>query len=404
MLEKIKTKKRRIAIIGGGFTGLLCGFRLSKKYDVVILEKKNEIGGLLQTFRHRNYHLDKYYHHIFARDHAFLNLLDELDARDLIVWHQFSTSFYRDNRFFRFDGVRDALRLSFLRFSSRIRFILGIILILSCHGKIEKCSKRSFGSEVWQKIWRPLAISKFSEDYSEVDSRWLAERIKKRLFTGNVLGYPKNNFKDISKLFETKIKENGGKIICSSEISKIKKIGNGYKLLEQNYDMIISTIPKILLNNIYPNKKIAGAKYFGIICIICHSKKPFTKYFWNNILTSKYISGIIEQTNLIKMGDDHFCYLSKYEPSDSRLFLMDKEALMELYRRELIRMLKHDNFTIVDVFRNKYAQPLVKKKSDTKIDDNFYSISTENIFPQDRGLNEAVIEVNKLINEYFNEK
>ncbi|MBI4004926.1 FAD-dependent oxidoreductase, partial [Candidatus Roizmanbacteria bacterium] len=61
----------KIAILGGGFTGLSAAYYLQKKGHVVTLfEKETVLGGLAAGFRAVNWewHLERSYHHLFSND------------------------------------------------------------------------------------------------------------------------------------------------------------------------------------------------------------------------------------------------------------------------------------------------------------------------------------------------
>ncbi len=58
-------KKHDVIVIGSGLGGLMCAFLLSKfGYDVLVLEKNNQIGGCLQTFRRKGITFDTGMHYI----------------------------------------------------------------------------------------------------------------------------------------------------------------------------------------------------------------------------------------------------------------------------------------------------------------------------------------------------
>jgi protoporphyrinogen oxidase len=62
-------KSKRIAIIGGGLTGLVAAYRLSQKgHRITIFEKSNDLGGLMGGFEINGTNLEKAYHHIFKTD------------------------------------------------------------------------------------------------------------------------------------------------------------------------------------------------------------------------------------------------------------------------------------------------------------------------------------------------
>ena len=79
--------KHKVVIMGSGLGGLVCGYILSKNgYEVMVLEKNNQIGGCLQTFKRKNVKFDTGMHYIGSMDKGqilyrffkYLNLLDDV--------------------------------------------------------------------------------------------------------------------------------------------------------------------------------------------------------------------------------------------------------------------------------------------------------------------------------------
>jgi len=69
----------KIAIVGGGLTGLVAGYRLSQKgHKITIFEKEKELGGLAGGFKLGGTYLEKTYHHIFRKDKYIIDLIEEL--------------------------------------------------------------------------------------------------------------------------------------------------------------------------------------------------------------------------------------------------------------------------------------------------------------------------------------
>lgn len=79
----------KIAIIGGGFTGLSAAYELTKfNNDVTLFERESYLGGLAWGWKEKNWKwsLEKSYHHLFTSDSAIIGLAKELGIeRDLII-------------------------------------------------------------------------------------------------------------------------------------------------------------------------------------------------------------------------------------------------------------------------------------------------------------------------------
>jgi len=57
-------KNKNVVIIGAGFTGLTAGYELSKKgFNVTIIEKSDEVGGLAAAFSINGTKIERFYHH-----------------------------------------------------------------------------------------------------------------------------------------------------------------------------------------------------------------------------------------------------------------------------------------------------------------------------------------------------
>ncbi len=74
-------KKEKVIIIGAGPAGLTAGLELlrkSDKYDVVILEESNEVGGISRTVRYNGNRMDIGGHRFFSKDQNVMNFWKEI--------------------------------------------------------------------------------------------------------------------------------------------------------------------------------------------------------------------------------------------------------------------------------------------------------------------------------------
>ena len=75
----------KVVIIGAGVTGLALAWKLSKDHEVVILEKRSQIGGIATTFRHRNFMLDSGPHKVYSRIPGILDEMRSLLGSEAIA-------------------------------------------------------------------------------------------------------------------------------------------------------------------------------------------------------------------------------------------------------------------------------------------------------------------------------
>jgi protoporphyrinogen oxidase len=219
----------KIAIIGGGFTGLTSAYYLSKKdHQVVIFEKDGFVGGLASGFKFDQWHLERFYHHIFKTDRAIQDLTEDLGLKNIWLWKEGGAPIFCQDRIYPFSSFLDLLRFSPLSLLNRLRTgLVSLYLLLNpnCHffenKKAAIWMKKYMGEESWQKIWRPLMKKKFGFLYPDISMTWVWARINRR---SRFLGYPKGGFQIIINKLTEEIKERRGKIILNKKINNFKQL------------------------------------------------------------------------------------------------------------------------------------------------------------------------------------
>lgn len=74
-------KKDKVIIIGAGPAGLTAGYELLKekeKYEVIILEEENQVGGISKTIKYKENRMDIGGHRFFSKDENVMNFWKEL--------------------------------------------------------------------------------------------------------------------------------------------------------------------------------------------------------------------------------------------------------------------------------------------------------------------------------------
>lgn len=411
-------RKKSVAIIGGGITGLSCGYYLSNKgYSVVVFEKNKSLGGFLETKKYQDILYEKYYHHIFLNDLEILDLIDGLGLSEKIIWKQSSSSCYINNIFIPINSTFDWLRFPSIKFADKIRGKISTLKIgqkdatFYCSITAYEFIETNFGESFLKNFWKPLFEKKFSIKAKKISAAWFVSRLQKRARRKNnkeMLGYMKGSFQLLIDGLQSSILRNRGEIRLSTAIKNIGKDGSFYVINGHKFDFVISTVANQanIFKNVLPQKELAiqsRISYFGVVCTSIISKNKLSDFYWVNILDKNipFVS-FVEQTNLFeyKKKDFHLSYLGWYL-SEKELDLMNKKEINTAARETIKKMFPalKEKFKL-DITVNKYAQPIIPAKIKTPpittSNKNIFITSMDHIFPEDRGLNEAVIEAQKI--------
>lgn len=428
----------KIAVLGGGITGLTAAYYLAKKnYQVTVFEKEKNLGGLASGFKipSWNWYLERTIHHVFANDKDILNLAKEVGFNKIFFREPETSSLYEIDKkqfpylpvgrqVFPLDNPQDFLKFPLLSFPQKIR--AGLILtflklspFLSFYEQntAEKFLRRSMGDEVWNILWQQLFRKKFGKYAENILASFIWARIKKRT---KKLGYVEGGFQNFINYLEKKIIEKGGRIIKEYQIDKIKKINGKFQLNEKDwFDGVVSTLPTPILikasEGLFPSWYLSQLKkinYLHAISLVLETNRPIlNKTYWLNISAPEIpIMGIFQQTNFINKknyGGKDISYLGWYVDFQDRLWKMTDKEILDFVFPYLEQITGHQpSITNYFVFRAPWAQPIFdrnflknKPRFKTPIK-NFYLANLEMTYPFDRGTNYAV-KLGKEVSGFF---
>ncbi|MBI5123408.1 FAD-dependent oxidoreductase [Candidatus Roizmanbacteria bacterium] len=425
----------KIAILGGGITGLTAAYYLAKKnHQVTLFEKEKILGGLAAGFKTNNWdwYLERAYHHLFANDYDILNFAKEIGFNKIFFRFPETASLFNNGTILPLDTPLDFLRFPYLNIVDKLRAGIVIVFLklspfLSIYEKqtSQEFLKKTMGEKVWNILWQPLFRGKYGDYAGNIMASFIWARIKKR--TKN-LGYIEGGFQTLIDYVENKLKHLNVKILKNTSVEEIRKnktkfnltyTGRPSRICKEDFDLVISTLPTPILSkltaNIFTSEYLSQfnkLKYLHAITLILETDKPILdKTYWLNISTPKIpIMGIVQHTNFIdkkNYGNKHIAYLGWYLKRDDKLMKMKDRELLN-YVSPYLKQISDFGFRISDfyVFRAPFAQPIfdknfVKNKPDfiTPVK-NFFISNLDMTYPYDRGTNYAVKlgkEVTKLI-------
>lgn len=433
----VERQVKKVAVIGGGFTGLTAAFVLAKKgHQVTVFEAESTLGGLVAGFAIDGLPLEKAYHFLYKTDRHIIALVKELGIADTLTFHASSTGLAYGGTLYPFMTPLDLLRFKPLSFINRIRAGL-VVLYLAKATRWQKFAdvtaidwmRRWGGAEVTRIIWEPVLRGKFFDYYDKIAMSYVWGRVAVRANSkdkGDVtekLGYFKGGFKTFTEALVRAGESRGVTFVTGTKPTAIVQGNNSatvaYNGTEQVFDAVLATTPSHVFKQLIDQPqnavtpafltKLTAIDYLGAILMVFTTDKKFTDYYWHNVndlgqpfLVLLSLSALIGTKEL--QGKNVY-YIGSYVPHDHKYYTMTDAEIKALWVQGIKNIFpSFDESTITSshIFKFKNAQHIVEPGYAAKIPPyqselpNVYLANYTQIFPEDRGTNYAVAEGTKV--------
>ncbi len=427
----------RVAILGGGFSGLACAYDASKKHDVTLIEREEGLGGLASGFYAPGWEwpLERAYHHLFTNDSDILSFAKEIDFNGFIYKSPITASLYdmgefgqktegeNNYRIFPLDTPQGLLQLPIMSLPARVRtgLVAALFKITPMFPFYENQSAEEFlkkfgGEESWRVFWEPLLRKKFGKHAGEVLASFIWTRINKR---SKQLVYIKGGFQTfINHIEECNLKQ-GVRLRKGHQVLGITKNNGKFRLtitknnedrsMVEEYDAVVSTLPTTIMSKVtselFPSTYLDRFKkltYMSAVNLILETEqKIHESAYWLSCCVKDFPFLVtLQHTNLIDKkhyGNKHVLYIGNYIDNDNKLLRMDKEQTIN-YLVPSVQKYSVSKIKITNSFHFKagFAQPIFNKaflenKPDfTTPTENFFIANLDMTYPYDRGTNYAV--------------
>ncbi len=418
---------KSIAIIGAGAAGLAAAYDLAGAgHQVTVYEASPNVGGLASGFKEPNWDwsIERFYHHWFQTDASVLGLIKEIGASDKVLFPRPITAIYYQGKFHPFDSMFTNMPLFLLRhfpLKDVIRFgLAGAYLKFSSNWKsleqvtADEWMTKRMGQNVYESMWKPLLIGKFSEYYNQVNMAWMWARIHARTTR---LGTFVGGFQAFFNTLAEAVRQRGAAIQLSTGVREIvsNEFG-GLKLFTPSgtldYDACIVTTSPRLMSRLAPSlppdylSQLNNLKSMGAVVLILSLTHQLSEsgIYWHNLVKEAGFPflAMCEHTNFISpdhFGGDHLIYCGDYLSPDHVYFKLTEGELLDRFVPALSRFNpKFDRSWIKKawLFREPYAQPVPPINHSHNIPDirtpidRLYFASMSQVYPWDRGTNFAV--------------
>ena len=422
----------KVAVIGGGFTGLAAAYELVKKgHKVTIFESGPILGGLAYGFRQPtwDWSLEYAYHHWFTNDYAIINLVKELGLEDkLIITRPITANYVPKNltsdsklsfesplgaNIFQLDSPKHLFLFPGLSIVDKFRTaaLLAYLKITPFWKPLENITAEQLltsigGKKAYQVLWEPLLVGKFDTYAAKVSGAWFWARIKKRTPS---LAYMQGGFRTVIESLAEAIKKMGGTIKTRTPIDAIRQHHSSFIIHHSSFDRVLLTIPTPIAFKLIPelvtrNPQLANIPHLWAQTLILETKEPILNdVYWLNVTDRSFpFLAAVAHTNFMDTkhyGGHHLTYFGNYLPQGHRYLSMTKEQLFKEFMPYIKKLLpKPYSLDPVNsfLFTGPFAQPVHELRYSEKIPDiqtpipNVYLANMDFIVPWDRGTNYAV--------------
>lgn len=420
---------RRIAIIGGGLTGLTAAYNLSQtslNLDITIYESSAKLGGLAAGFKGKpewQWPLEHFYHHLFTNDDAIFSLTEQLRLSHLLEIHNPVTTMYFAGKNYPFDSPLRLLQFPHLSLLDKLR--MGMVLAyLRFHPHppwrrfdrilAHEWLRRWMGRRAYEMLWRPMLQGKFDVYYDKINLAWFWARIYKRT---PQLGYYRGGFQAFVDGLVAQLNQNLVTIYTECPVDRIAVHSDNSFMVDSQgnaagqHDFVLSTVSPGLMTRLIPE---LPADYLGqlsrltsmgaVVLTVALDRKLMDGIYWVNVPKPAGIPflALVEHTAMIDpvyYGGDHLLYLGNYLSADHPYFAMSSDELLAEFVPHLKAFnasFEPDWVTGAWVHKAAYAQPVPPVGYANMIPsirtpiDGLYFASMSQVYPWDRGTNYAV--------------
>jgi protoporphyrinogen oxidase len=349
----------RVGIVGGGVLGISLALRLAQAgARVTVLERGAGIGGLAGTFDFGGHEVDRFYHVITPADRRMIAMAEEVGLGDALRFSPVGAGFFDGGEMHDFNGIGDLLRFSPLSPLARLRlgwFVAQCQLRGSYDGldrmPLEKWLRRHCGSQVVERIWKPLLESRFDGDPSGLPATYLWARTRRMSGAreskgggGEAMGHIVGGHQRLIDAMAARARELGVEMRTEAPVSGLALDADGavtgVELEDEtlDFDLTIPTLQPPALRHLLPQRHRSlllpyPGRWLGVVCVIIKVPRSLLPYYAVNIIEPTPITTAVETTQVLGTEHTdglHLVYMPKYCAPDAPEQSEDDESL---YRR-----------------------------------------------------------------------
>ena len=404
---------KEVIIIGGGISGLTCGLHLAEAgYKVTILEKEAILGGLARSFFIQGKWLPLTYHHVMLPDKTTQAYINKFGLLEELHWIESAQVFWYENKpyllsqpqhIFSFDPLdfRSKLRLLYLGLYVWFKKDWGKLNTIDCKKWLNKVA----GQKNTEMLFQNLMDIKFNMPLSSVSAAWLGERMQQSIRNRDRYGHIDSGWQELFNRMAEEIIKRNGRILTNFEVTNVNSnvAGRDFsgKLISLSADIIVSTVPPPVLNNILNlsdgiKSCLNKIQYKSLISFVCSSKDDISQCYWSVVLKPHLIfGGFFNHTVLSpssRIDGKSIYYFFTYLESNDSLFNYEDDEIKDIYVKDIRSIFPNFSLDWYKIFRLKFSQPVFifnYKNLPIEFTDNIYLAGVYRQYPKPRTMEAA---------------
>lgn len=429
--QAAKSTKKKVAVVGGGWTGLTTAYELAKDgYEVEIFEAGPVLGGLAAGFTLKDgTPLERAYHFLYTTDKYMIGMAKKLGIEDKLHFYPSSIGAFYKGKMYPFTTAKDLLSFGPLTLIERLRTGLtgARLLFIKDWKPLTQITAYEWlckwnGKRATDLIWKPLLVGKFDVYWDKITMAWLWTRIhvrqtsKQKGEQSERLGYFDGGFQTMVTRWKEEFKKMGVKSHVNAKIEQFLDVNGKPALVfegkTRQYDAVLAALPSGVFAKLGENhpqmtkkyaKQLTGIDYLGAVVLVFTTKKPITDRYWHQIHDEGapflVLLSLDSLVGTEKTNGHHVYYIGDYTQNDSELMNLSEEEIRERWYEGAKKLFPDFDESQVEesyLFKFRNAQHIVGIGYEDNIPemrtplDGFYMANFSQIFPEDRGTNYAV--------------
>ncbi|RMG44013.1 MAG: FAD-dependent oxidoreductase [Candidatus Dadabacteria bacterium] len=413
----------KIAIVGGGISGLALAYYLARaEKKVTLYEASSEFGGLGSQFEFNGNYFEKFYHCMLPTDDSLLKLLSELKLEREVYWKESQFGYYHQGQIYPLNTASDLLKFKPLSFLGRLRLgASGIYTTLHSGKNLDRITFREWiipvcGNETYQKFFRPLLAAKFGGAADGVPALWFWARFnREKGAKKEVKGYIRGGYRRIVAALSQACKARGATLLSDQPVSGVSAADNGALevIVPEGsfiFDAVVATCPLPLLFDIVRDDKVAGGlekyrsiDYAGVINTVIFLKEPLKLGYWTATPEEQLpFQGIVNLSALIDIDDlagEYPVHLMYYCHRNSEQYRRNTESTRDEFSDAFVRhFLAGQSSKIKEsfCFKAPFVEPLFstgfleQKPVFELLPGHFYLCTTPQVYPEVASWNSSI--------------